>query len=242
MVNPEKLSALLALIDDSSNIVFFGGAGVSTASNIPDFRGAKGLYTYSPEEIISHSFFMSHPKDFFDFYFDKMVYKDALPNPCHYYLTHLEEMGKLKAIITQNIDGLHQKAKSKNVIELHGSVLRNECMRCHQFYTLDELMVEGGVPRCHCGGIVKPKVVLYEEPLDELTIDNAIDAISKADLMIVAGTSLVVYPAAGLLRYFHGRNLVIINKGITQYDSDANLVIDGLVEEYLNIKNEVKKA
>lgn len=231
----EKLEELYKIINESQRIVFFGGAGVSTASNIPDFRGANGLYNYAPEEIISHSFFMSNPKAFFEFYFSKMVYKDALPNECHYFLAELEKRGKLSAVITQNIDGLHQKAGSKRVLELHGSVLRNHCMKCHQFYSLDDINCQG-IPKCNCGGMIKPDVVLYEEPLDNKVIRETILEISSADTLIVAGTSLVVYPAADFINFFQGKNLVIINLGITNYDKKADLVINGRVEEYLNRK------
>ena len=231
----EKLEELYKIINESQRIVFFGGAGVSTASNIPDFRGANGLYNYAPEEIISHSFFMSNPKAFFEFYFSKMVYKDALPNECHYFLAELEKRGKLSAVITQNIDGLHQKAGSKRVLELHGSVLRNHCMKCHQFYSLDDINCQG-IPKCNCGGMIKPDVVLYEEPLDNKVIRETILEISSADTLIVAGTSLVVYPAADFINFFQGKNLVIINLGITSYDKKADLVINGRVEEYLNRK------
>ena len=231
----EKLEELYKIINESQRIVFFGGAGVSTASNIPDFRGANGLYNYAPEEIISHSFFMSNPKAFFEFYFSKMVYKDALPNECHYFLAELEKRGKLSAVITQNIDGLHQKAGSKRVLELHGSVLRNHCMKCHQFYSLDDINCQG-IPKCNCGGMIKSDVVLYEEPLDNKVIRETILEISSADTLIVAGTSLVVYPAADFINFFQGKNLVIINLGITNYDKKADLVINGRVEEYLNRK------
>lgn len=231
----EKLEELYKIINESQRIVFFGGAGVSTASNIPDFRGANGLYNYTPEEIISHSFFMSNPKSFFEFYFSKMVYKDALPNECHYFLAELEKRGKLSAVVTQNIDGLHQKAGSKRVLELHGSVLRNHCMKCHQIYSLDDINCQG-IPKCHCGGVIKPDVVLYEEPLENQVVREAILEISRADTLIVAGTSLVVYPAADFINYFQGKNLVIINLSITNYDKKADLVINGRVEEYLNRK------
>lgn len=237
MVDIEKLTKLKNIINNSKKIVFFGGAGVSTASNIPDFRGAEGLYNYTPEMIISHSFFMSNTKEFYEFYFNKMVYKDALPNPTHSFLVHLENEGKLSSIITQNIDGLHQKAGSKKVYELHGSVLRNYCMKCNKYYDLENLNIIDGIPRCQCGSIVKPDVVLYEESLDNKLIIDSINEISKADTLIVCGTSLVVYPAAGLIRYFKGKNLVIINLGITPFDNNADLVIDGRCEEYLNIKN-----
>ena len=178
---------------------------------------------------------MSNPKAFFEFYFSKMVYKDALPNECHYFLAELEKRGKLSAVITQNIDGLHQKAGSKRVLELHGSVLRNHCMKCHQFYSLDDINCQG-IPKCNCGGMIKSDVVLYEEPLDNKVIRETILEISSADTLIVAGTSLVVYPAADFINFFQGKNLVIINLGITNYDKKADLVINGRVEEYLNRK------
>ncbi|MCR5786162.1 MAG: NAD-dependent protein deacylase [Acholeplasmatales bacterium] len=232
----EKLEKLMNIIKESNDIVFFGGAGVSVASGIPDFRGANGLYNYTPEEIISHHFFMDHTKEFYDFYWDKMVYKNALPNACHKALAYLEEKGKLRSIITQNIDGLHQKALSKNVLELHGSVNRNYCMRCHKFYDLSSLETKG-IPHCTCGGIIKPDVVLYEEGLDETIITRAISDISNCDTLIVAGTSLVVYPAASFIRYFRGKNLIIINLGQTSYDIYTTLAINGKVEEYLNIDN-----
>ncbi|MGI6721391.1 MAG: NAD-dependent protein deacylase [Anaerovoracaceae bacterium] len=231
---------LTRIIKESNNIVFFGGAGVSTESNIPDFRSEQGLYNAkekygrSPEQMISHGFFMRDTETFFDYYKNNMVYPDAEPNAAHYALAKLEEMGKLKAVVTQNIDGLHQKAGSRTVYELHGSVLRNFCMKCHAAYDLDYVMdpgnCDGHVPRCSkCGGIVKPDVVLYEEPLDEAQITGAVNAIQKADTLIVGGTSLVVYPAAGLINYFRGKNLVLINKGSTQYDERADLVISDAI-------------
>ena len=232
----DKLEELMRIIKESNNIVFFGGAGVSVASGIPDFRGANGLYKYTPEEIISHSFFMSNTKEFYEFYFSKMVYPNAQPNDCHKALAYLESKGKLKSVVTQNIDSLHQKAGSKRVLELHGSVERNYCMKCHKFYSINDFKHEG-VPYCTCGGIIKPDVVLYEEGLDDYTITQAINDISNADTLIVAGTSLVVYPASSFVRFFRGRNLIIINIGSTQYDSYAKLAINGKVEEYLNIDN-----
>lgn len=232
----EKLIKLMNIIKESNNIVFFGGAGVSVASGIPDFRGANGLYNYTPEEIISHHFFINNTKEFYDFYWDKMVYPNALPNDCHKALVYLENKNKLLSIVTQNIDSLHQKAGSTNVRELHGSVIRNYCMKCHKFYSLDQLSKKG-IPNCSCGGIIKPDVVLYEEGLDENTIDNAIKDISKADTLIVAGTSLVVYPAASFIRFFRGKNLIIINLGETNYDNYSTLTINGKVEDYLNISN-----
>lgn len=234
----DEITKLKEVIEQSNNIVFFGGAGVSTASGIPDFRGANGLYKYTPEEIISHSFFKKHPKEFYEFYSTKMVYKNALPNAAHYFVKDLEDEGKLSAVITQNIDGLHQKAGSKNVIELHGSVQKNHCMLCHTFYGLDEMNFEK--PICKkCGGIIKPDVVLYEEPLDESVINKAIKAISAADTLIVCGTSLVVYPAAGFINYFKGKNLVLINKTKTSYDRMANLVIN---DDIISVIEKLKQA
>lgn len=234
--NIEKLKEL---VNGSDNIVFFGGAGVSTESGIPDFRSAGGLYnertksTYSPEEMLSHSFFMSNTKEFYDFYRSKMIYKDAKPNAAHIALARLEKMGKLKAVITQNIDGLHQMAGSKNVLELHGSIHRNYCMRCHKFYDLDYIINSEDIPRCSCGGIVKPDVVLYEESLDMEVIDKAVSYIANADVLIIGGTSLVVYPAAGLVRYYRGNKLVLINKSSTQYDDRAFLIINDSIGKTL---------
>ena len=237
---------LKKIIDGSDNIVFFGGAGVSTESNIPDFRSEKGLYKakteygMSPEEMISHSFFVNHTETFFDYYKKNLIYPDAKPNKAHRALAKLEAQGKLKAVVTQNIDGLHQMAGNKKVYELHGSVLRNYRMKCHQFYDLDYIMDEyhckGSVPIYPvCGGIIKPDVVLYEEMLDEDCINKAVSAISKADTLIIGGTSLVVYPAAGFVRYFHGRNLVLINKQETPYDSHADLVIHDSIGKVLDM-------
>lgn len=230
------IQQLKKLIDESNNIVFFGGAGVSTESGVPDFRSENGLYQakqkygYSPEYMLSHSFYMKETELFFDYYKNNLVYRDVKPNKAHDALAKLEKMGKLKAVVTQNVDGLHQLAGSRTVYELHGSVQKNRCGSCGEFYDLDYVMepghCKGMVPVCEkCGGIVKPEVVLYEEALDENTINGAVSAISQADLLIVGGTSLVVYPAAGLIRYFHGKNLVLINKSSTQYDDQANLVI-----------------
>lgn len=222
---------LREIIKNSQRIVFFGGAGVSTESNIPDFRSDEGIYQekkyrFSPEVMLSHTFFMRYPQEFYDFYFDKMIYPDAKPNPAHWALARLEQQGKLTAVITQNIDGLHQEAGSKKVLELHGSVLRNSCMDCGKQYDLDDMLAQkGSVPRCSCGGIIKPDVVLYEEGLDQAVIEEAVWHIRHADCMIVGGTSLAVYPAAGLIRYFRGKRLVLINKTATSYDSDATLII-----------------
>ncbi len=237
---------LKKIIDESDNIVFFGGAGVSTESNIPDFRSEKGLYKAmnnygrSPEEMLSHSFFVHHTETFFDYYKNNLIYTDAKPNKAHRALAKLEAQGKLKAIVTQNIDGLHQKAGSKVVHELHGSTLRNYCMKCHQYYDLDYIMDEyhckGGVPICPvCGGIIKPDVVLYEEPLDGDTMDKAIMAIQRADTLIIGGTSLVVYPAAGFVHYFRGRHLVLINKQETPYDAKADLVIHDSIGKVMDM-------
>ena len=220
---------LKKVIEDSSNIVFFGGAGVSTESGITDFRSVDGLYNqkykYPPETILSHSFFMTRPKDFYDFYRDKMICTSAKPNKAHYALARLEEQGKLRAVVTQNIDGLHQLAGSRTVYELHGSVLRNYCMKCHKFYDLSAVTESTDIPKCKCGGIIKPDVVLYEEGLDDKTVSAAVHAIAKADVLIIGGTSLNVYPAAGFLRYFDGSKIVLINKSPTSYDKEADIVI-----------------
>ncbi len=235
----EEKAKLQKIINESDNIVFFGGAGVSTESGIPDFRSANGLYRqqyhYSPEEVVSHSFFMEHPADFYDFYKSKMMYLDAEPNPAHRKLAELEQEGKLKAIVTQNIDGLHQKAGSKEVYEIHGSIWRNYCMDCGAFYDAEYVKNSEGIPRCEkCGGIIKPDVVLYEESLDNALIDKSIRAISQADTLIIGGTSLVVYPAASFVDYFRGENLVVINKGETAKNVGADLIIDAPIGEILN--------
>ncbi|MBQ6381456.1 MAG: NAD-dependent protein deacylase [Clostridia bacterium] len=220
---------LQQIIDESNNIVFFGGAGVSTESGIPDFRSVDGLYNqqykYPPEQIISHSFFMRYPDEFYRFYKDKMLILDAEPNAAHLALAGLEKAGKLSAVITQNIDGLHQKAGSEKVFELHGSVLRNYCMKCGKFYDAAYIKESDGIPKCTCGGTIKPDVVLYEEGLDDAVINGAVKALMSADTLIVAGTSLVVYPAAGLIRYFRGKHLVLINLSRTDADGSAELVI-----------------
>lgn len=237
---------LKKIIEKSDSIVFFGGAGVSTESKIPDFRSEKGLYHAkqeygcSPEEILSHTFFVRKTEVFFDYYKKNLIYLEAEPNKAHKALAHLEKEGKLKAVVTQNIDGLHQKAGNANVYELHGSVLRNYCMDCGKFYDVEYIMNEDNcrnkVPRCkECGGIVKPDVVLYEEPLDESCMMGAIEAIEKADTLIIGGTSLAVYPAAGLIRYFGGNNLVLINKEPTPYDGKANLVINDYIGKVMEI-------
>lgn len=233
----DNIEILKEWIKESNNIVFFGGAGVSTESNIPDFRSVDGLYNqkydYPPETILSHSFFVRNTDKFYEFYRDKMLYPDAKPNNAHLALAKLEKEGKLKAVITQNIDGLHQAAGSHEVMELHGSVLRNYCMKCHKFYDEKYILGTKGIPECECGGIIKPDVVLYEEGLDENILTKSIRYISEADMLIVAGTSLTVYPAAGLINYYKGRKLVLINKSATGYDNYANLVIDNAVGETL---------
>lgn len=237
-----SISKLLKTIENSNNIVFFGGAGVSTESKIPDFRSEAGLYktktnqSFPPEVMLSHSFFMKHTEDFYEFYKSKMIYKDALPNDAHKALAKLEKQGKLKAVITQNIDGLHQLAGSKNVLELHGSVHRNFCMDCNKFFNLDYILSQDKIPKCDiCGGIVKPDVVLYEEALDMDILNSAVEYISKADVLIVGGTSLVVYPAAGLVDYFNGEKLILINKGITNYDSKADIVVNDSIGKILSL-------
>jgi NAD-dependent deacetylase len=236
-----SIEKLKDIIKNSDNIVFFGGAGVSTESKIPDFRSQNGLfktknnYSYEPEVLLSHSFFMNHAEDFYDFYKAKMVYRDAEPNKAHLALTELERQGKLKAIITQNIDGLHQKAGSKNVLELHGSIHRNYCMKCRESYNLDYVInSEELVPQCKkCGGIVKPDVVLYEESLDTKVLNRSIEYIHNADVLIIGGTSLVVYPAAGLISYYQGDKLILINKAVTSYDSKASLVFNDSIGKIL---------
>lgn len=228
----EEIRELAKILKESDNVVFFGGAGVSTESDIPDFRSSNGLWNeklkinFTPEQLVSHTFFVKYPDEFFEFYKDKLVYPDAKPNDAHKALARLEEMGKLKAVVTQNIDGLHQAAGSKTVYELHGSVLRNYCMTCGEFYDEKFILASEGIPVCpKCGGRVKPDVVLYEEGLDDNIINNSVRAIMKADTLIIGGTSLVVYPAAGLINYFSGKNLVLINKSETSADRRANLVI-----------------
>lgn len=216
---------------DSQNIVFFGGAGVSTESGIPDFRSVDGLYgmkyDYPPEEILSHSFFINHPDEFFRFYVDKMIFKNAKPNYAHYFLAEQERLGKLRAVITQNIDNLHQMAGSKKVLELHGSVYRNHCQNCNEFFGIDKIIdSEGRIPTCECGGIIKPDVVLYGESLPDKVWSDAIRAVKNADVFIVGGTSLSVYPAATLVNYYRGDKLVLINKTPTPYDAYTNLVFN----------------
>ena len=224
------IAELKEIISKSDNIVFFGGAGVSTESGIPDFRSVDGLYSkkykYTPEMMVSHSFFRSNTEEFFDFYKNKMIFLNAKPNSAHKKLAELEKEGKVKAVITQNIDGLHQAAGSKNVLELHGSVHRNYCMKCRKFYDVNFIVNSKGIPKCQCGGIVKPDVVLYEESLNTDVIEKAVNFIERADVLIVGGTSLVVYPAAGLINYFKGSKLVLINKSSTPMDRRADLVIN----------------
>ena len=233
----EKIKKLTELVKKSSHIVFFGGAGVSTESGIPDFRSVDGLYRqkydYPPETILSHSFFLHNTEYFYNFYREKMIYLDAKPNTTHYKLAQWEKEGKLEGIVTQNIDGLHQLAGNKKVFELHGSIHRNYCTKCHKAHTIDSIINSTGIPKCECGGTIKTDVVLYEEGLDDQTVNGAIQAISHADLMIVGGTSLSVYPAAGMLQYYTGDNLVLINKSTTPYDSKAGLLIQlGLGEVF----------
>lgn len=233
----DELTTLQQWVDECSNIVFFGGAGVSTESHIPDFRSVDGLYNqeydYPPETILSHTFFMRNTNEFYRFYRNKMLFPDAQPNKAHIALAGLEKEGKLKAVITQNIDGLHQKAGSKEVLELHGSVLRNYCMKCHKFFSLEDIMAQDGIPKCECGGTVKPDVVLYEEGLDSDILERSINHIRHADMLIIGGTSLAVYPAAGLIDYFTGNRLVLINKDKTARDSHADLAINEPIGEVL---------
>lgn len=236
-----KIEELNQMIKESNNIVFFGGAGVSTESGIKDFRSKDGLYNmkykFPPEEILSHHFFMNHTKDFYDFYKEKLNCLNAVPSTCHKFLKKLEDEGKLKAIVTQNIDGLHQKANSKNVYELHGTIYKNHCMKCGKEYDAKFVFSSNSIPYCECGGIIKPDVVLYEEALDDSILSNSIKAINEADMLIIAGTSLTVYPASGLINYFNGKYLVIINRDTTSYDNKANLVInDSLKNVFSKIK------
>lgn len=237
MYENEK-TKLQKIIDDSTNIVFFGGAGVSTESGIPDFRSADGLYhqkyKYSPEQVVSHSFFMKYPEAFYEFYKNKMMCLDAKPNAAHNKLAELERSGKLNAVVTQNIDGLHQKAGSKTVYELHGSIHRNYCMKCKKFYDAKYIKNHKGIPYCECGGMIKPDVVLYEEGLDGNVINAAIRAIASADTLIIGGTSLVVYPAAGFIDYFHGKHLVVINKSETAKTLNAELSINAPIGEIMS--------
>ena len=238
----DKIEELAYIIQSSQNIVFFGGAGVSTESGIPDFRSSNGIYNielnqhFTAEQLVSHTMFERYPEQFFDFYKKYLIYPDARPNVAHDYLVHLEKTGKLKAIVTQNIDSLHEIAGSKNVLKIHGSVDRNYCTNCHRFYDLEDfLRLSGIVPYCEtCGYIVKPDVTLYEESLNMDVFSQAIQAISRADLLIIGGTSLVVYPAANLVHYFQGRQLVLINKSNTVQDNQADLVIKGKIGEVLS--------
>ena len=226
----DKIKELETIIKESNYIVFFGGAGVSTESGLKDFRSKDGLYhekyIYPPEEILSHHFFLENTEEFYKFYKDKLNSLNYKPNIAHIVLAKLEEKGLLKAIITQNIDGFHQMAGSKNVLELHGSVYRNYCMKCNKFYDANYVFESKNIPYCECGGIIKPDVVLYEEALDYTVLENSISLISSCDTLIIGGTSLTVYPASGLIKYFKGKNLILINKGITSFDSIANLVIN----------------
>lgn len=233
-----NIEQFLQMVKESDNIVFFGGAGVSTESGIPDFRSVDGLYNqkyeYPPETILSHSFYIKYPEEFYRFYRDKMLCLDAEPNITHKKLAELEAAGKVKAVVTQNIDGLHQLAGSKRVLELHGSVHRNYCMKCGAFYDASYMKAAEGVPRCEkCGGIIKPDVVLYEEGLDQQTLNDAVSFLSQAEVLIIGGTSLAVYPAAGLIDYFHGKHLIVINKSPTPRDKFADLLIQGSIGEVL---------
>lgn len=233
----QEVESLQKMIDDSSRIVFFGGAGVSTESNIPDFRSADGLYQqkykYSPEQIVSHTFFVNRTKSFYEFYKEKMMFLDTKPNAAHKKLAELEAAGKLSAVITQNIDGLHQAAGSKNVLELHGSIHRNYCQSCKKFYDASYIKNSEGIPKCSCGGTIKPDVVLYEEGLDSDIISRSIRAISEADMLIIGGTSLVVYPAAGFIDYFRGKHLAVINKSATAREVGAELTIAAPIGEIM---------
>lgn len=235
-----KIDELKQIIDESKNIVFFGGAGVSTESGIPDFRSSNGVFSKAlnsniqPEQVVSHTYYKKIPKEFFEFYFNNMVFPEAKPNAAHIAIAKLEAEGKVKAVVTQNIDGLHQIAGSKTVYELHGSVHRNYCEKCHKFYSLEDALkkyYEGGIPICDCGGVIKPDVVLYEEALPNDMMFGAIDSISKADTLIIGGTSLVVYPAASFIDYFRGKHLVVINMTPTIADRNADLVIDEKIGE-----------
>lgn len=232
------MSTLQKVIDESNSIVFFGGAGVSTESGIPDFRSPDGLYNQKydvpPEELLSYGYFFSHTEKFYEFYREKMICLDAKPNKAHIKLAELEKVGKLKAVITQNIDGLHSAAGSKKVYELHGSVHRNFCLDCGKSYSAEDILASKGVPRCSCGGLIKPDVVLYGENLDDATVTGALSAIENCDTLIIGGTSLTVYPAAGFIRYFKGKNLVLINMSSTPFDSEADIVIHDKVGEVLD--------
>lgn len=231
----EAILELKQLIAQSDNIVFFGGAGVSTESGIPDFRSVDGLYNqhykYPPETILSHSFFISHPEEYYEFHRDKLVAPNAKPNRAHLRLAELEQEGKLRAVVTQNIDGLHQAAGSKNVLELHGSIHRCYCMRCNRPYPAERVNLGKGVPKCDCGGVIRPDIVFYEECLDDDILSKAIHYIREAEVLIVGGTSLAVYPAAGLINYYRGNHLVLVNRSATPYDSEANLIIHAKIGE-----------
>ena len=232
------MNTLQKVIDESNSIVFFGGAGVSTESGIPDFRSPDGLYNQKydvpPEELLSHGYFFSHTEKFYEFYREKMICLDAKPNKAHIKLAELEKAGKLKAVITQNIDGLHSAAGSKKVYELHGSVHRNFCLDCGKSYSAEDILASNGIPHCTCGGLIKPDVVLYGENLDDATVTGALSAIENCDTLIIGGTSLTVYPAAGFIRYFKGKNLVLINMSSTPFDSEADIVIHDKVGEVLD--------
>ena len=233
----DKIQQFKQLVNKCDNIVFFGGAGVSTESHIPDFRSTDGLYhqtyKYPPEVMVSHTFYTQHTEEFYDFYKNKMIFLDAKPNKAHLKLAEMEQAGKLSAIVTQNIDGLHQAAGSKKVLELHGSIHRNYCMKCHKFYDAAYVKHADGIPRCSCGGMIKPDVVLYEEGLDSAVINKSVKAISEADTLIIGGTSLIVYPAAGFIDYFRGKHLVVINKGATAREVGAELTIAAPIGEIL---------
>lgn len=241
------IDKLTKILKESKAAVFFGGAGVSTASGIPDFRSSTGLYSkrlnknFTPEQVVSNSFFRKYPKEFFEFYRKYLIYPDAQPNACHLALAQLEKMKKLKAIVTQNIDGLHQAAGSSTVYELHGSVLRNYCMKCHAFYDVNYVLQANQIPICEeCGGVIKPDVVLYEEALDEQILTDSLEAIKKADTLIIGGTSLAVYPAAGLIHYFGGRHIVVINKSMTPVDRQVDVMIqDDIVQVMQSVMREL---
>ena len=239
MYSSENIEKFKSLLASSDRAVFFGGAGVSTESGIPDFRSQDGLYKqkykYPPETILSHTFFMEHTAEFYEFYREKMLCLDAQPNAAHRKLAQWEKEGKLSAVITQNIDGLHQKAGSRNVLELHGSVWRNFCLQCGSPYPVRDIQNSVGVPHCHCGGIIKPDVVLYEEPLDDIVLNRSVEEIRKADLLIIGGTSLNVYPAAGLIDFFNGNNIVVINRGAPAKNMSGVLFIDGKIGEVLSL-------
>lgn len=242
----EEIEQLKQWVQESRNIVFFGGAGVSTESNIPDFRSTDGLYNQQyddpPETILSHSYFIKKTEKFYHFYRNKMLFPDAKPNRAHLALAKWEQDGKVKAVVTQNIDGLHQAAGSKEVLELHGSVHRNYCMKCGKFHGLEAIQNSEGIPRCECGGIIKPDVVLYEEGLEHHTIERSISFIRNADVLIIGGTSLTVYPAAGLIDYYRGKKLVLINKSVTTKDSQADLVISDSIGAVLGTVAGIKKG